>query len=64
MKAVSDLFSPISGKIIEINRGVVDNPSVINDDPHRSGWLMKVEITDPSQLDELMDSEAYKSMLA
>ena len=63
VKAVSDLFSPISGKIIEINLGVVDNPSVINDDPYRSGWLIKVEITDPSQLDELMDSEAYKSML-
>ena len=63
VKTVSDLFSPISGKIIEINLEIVDNPSVINDDPYRSGWLIKVEITDPSQLDKLMDSEAYKSMV-
>jgi glycine cleavage system H protein len=63
VKTVSDLVSPISGKIIEINLEVVDNPSVINDDPYRSGWLIKVEITDPSQLDKLMDSEAYKSMV-
>ena len=63
VKTVSDLVSPISGKIIEINLEVVDNPSVINDDPYRSGWLIKVEITDSSQLDKLMDSEAYKSMV-
>jgi glycine cleavage system H protein len=63
VKAVNDLFSPISGKIIEINVEVVDNPGVINDDPYRSGWLIKVEITGLSQLDKLMDSEAYKSML-
>ena len=63
VKTVSDLVSPISGKIIEINLEVVDNPSVINDDPYRSGWLIKVEITDPSQLDKLMGSEAYKSMV-
>ena len=63
VKTVSDLVSPISGKIIEINLEVVDNPSVINDDPYRSGWLIKVEITDLSQLDKLMDSEAYKSVL-
>ncbi len=63
VKTVSDLVSPISGKIIEINLEVVDNPSVINDDPYRSGWLIKVEIIDPSQLDKLMGSEAYKSMV-
>ena len=63
VKAVSDLFSPIGGKVVATNPGAVDNPETVNTDPYGSGWLIKVEVSDPAQLDALMDSETYKSTL-
>ena len=63
VKAVSDLFSPIGGKIVATNPGVIDNPETVNSDPYGSGWLIKIEVADPAQLDELMDSETYESTL-
>ncbi len=63
VKAVSDLFSPVGGKIVETNPGAVDNPETVNSDPYGSGWLVKIEVADPAQLDELMDSETYESTL-
>ena len=63
VKTVSDLFSPVGGKIIETNSGVVDSPESVNADPYGKGWLIKVELTDPSQLDALMDSTTYESSL-
>ena len=63
VKAVSDLFSPIAGTIVDANSGAIDNRETVNSDPYGSGWLIKVEISDPSQLDELMDAETYETKL-
>lgn len=63
VKAVSDLFSPIGGTIVDTNPMVIDNPETVNSDPYGSGWLIKVEISDSSQLDELMDAETYEATL-
>ena len=63
VKAVSDLFSPIAGTIVDANSAAIDNPETVNTDPYGSGWLIKVEISDPSQLDELMVAETYETQL-
>tara|TARA_B100001971_G_C17804181_1_gene340833 strand:- start:52 stop:426 length:375 start_codon:yes stop_codon:yes gene_type:complete len=63
VKAVSDLFSPIAGTIVDANSAAIDNPETVNTNPYGSGWLIKVEISDPSQLDELMDAETYEATL-
>lgn len=63
VKAVSDLFSPIAGTIVDANSAAIDNPETVNTDPYGSGWLIKVEISDPPQLDELMDAETYEAKL-
>lgn len=59
VKTVSDMLAPCSGKVTEINPEFEENPEVINEDPYGEGWLIKVELSDPSELDNLMDSEAY-----
>ena len=59
VKAVSDLFSPASGKVLEINQGAVDEPKLVNEDPYGAGWLVKLELSDPSELDALMNSDEY-----
>ena len=63
VKAVSDLFCPVKGKIIEINHEVIDNPEVVNTEPYGSGWLIKVQLSDPSKVDDLMDAATYESTL-
>ena len=63
VKAVSDLFSPIAGTIVDANSAAIDTPATVNTAPSGSGWLLKVEISDPSQLDELMDAETYEAKL-
>ena len=63
VKAVSDLFSPVGGKIVATNPGAIANPETVNTDPYGSGWLIKIEVSDPAQLDALMDSETYESTL-
>jgi glycine cleavage system H protein len=63
VKTVSDLFLPVSGKIIEMNTTVNDTPDIINKDPYGKGWLIKMEIDNPSQLNELMDAGAYTALL-
>ena len=63
VKAVSDLFSPISGKVVATNPGAIENPETVNTDPYGSGWLIKIEMSDHAQLDALMDSETYESSL-
>jgi glycine cleavage system H protein len=63
VKAVSDLFSPIGGTIVDTNPMVIDNPETVNSDPYGSGWLIKVEISDSSQRDKLMDAETYEATL-
>lgn len=61
VKTVSDLFMPVSGKVLEKNTALNDNPEAVNTDPYGTGWMIKVEITNPGDLDGLMDAEAYKA---
>ena len=63
VKTVSDLFMPISGKIIEVNSSLEDNPEVVNDDPYGKGWMIKIEMSQPAEIDQLLSSEAYGSLI-
>ena len=58
-KAVSDLFSPVTGKVVEVNDPLVDAPETINDDPYEEGWMIQVEPSDPNELGELLTAKAY-----
>ena len=60
VKTVSDLYLPVSGKITELNKGLDATPEAVNKDPYGSGWMVKIELTNPSDLDSLMDAETYK----
>jgi glycine cleavage system H protein len=64
VKAVSDVYAPLSGEVLEVNEKVADNPELINEDPYGEGWLAKVKLTDPSEVDQLMDVAAYKELLS
>lgn len=63
VKAVSDLFSPVTGKVIEVNQALDGDPMVINRDPYKGGWIIKIQVSDKSQLEQLLDSNSYKSIL-
>lgn len=63
VKTVSDLLAPVSGKVVEINKKLNDGPEVINNDPYNGGWMIKIEIEDPKQLDALMDADAYAAFI-
>lgn len=63
VKAVSDLFSPVTGKVTEINSSLDDDPMVINRDPYGDGWMIKIELSDISQIEQLLDSNSYKSII-
>lgn len=63
VKTVSDLFLPVAGEVLEFNEGLEDAPESVNEDPYGEGWMVKIKISDPSQLDGLMDSAAYQTML-
>ena len=68
VKTTSELFMPITGEIVEFNKEIDedegDNPGIINEDPYEKGWIVKVKISDASQLEDLLDSEAYKAVIA
>jgi glycine cleavage system H protein len=64
VKAVSDVISPLSGEIIEINQDVVDAPETVNEDPYGKGWLIRIRLTDPSETDQLLTVEEYQAALA
>ena len=64
VKAVSDLISPLSGEVLEVNQKVVDEPETVNADPYGDGWLIRIRLTDPSETDALLDVEAYKQVVA
>jgi glycine cleavage system H protein len=64
VKAVSDLISPLSGEVVEINQKVVDEPETVNADPYGDGWLIRIRLSDASEVDELLDAEAYRNLLA
>lgn len=59
VKTVSDMFMPVSGEVLELNSEIESNPELINKDPYNAGWIVKVKMTNPSELNELMDSAAY-----
>ena len=63
VKTVSDLFLPVSGKITHINESLEDNPELINEDPYNKGWIIKMEIQTPSELDELLDADSYQDLI-
>ena len=63
VKAVSDLYSPVSGTITERNDAVIDSPELVNDSPYDSGWMLRVELSDSSELDKLMAHTEYQAML-
>ena len=64
VKAVSDLYAPISGRVVESNREATDNPEIVNDSPYESGWLVKVSPSDPAEVDNLMSPSEYEALLA
>lgn len=64
VKAVSDIYAPVSGKVIEINEALADTPEIVNQSPYDEGWIVVLEIADPTELNELLDSEAYAQLLA
>lgn len=63
VKAVSDLIAPLSGEILEVNQAVVDAPETVNDDPYGEGWLLRIRLSDPSEVQALLDVDAYKQLL-
>lgn len=63
VKTVSDLFMPLTGKIIEINKKLDANPELVNSDPYGDGWMVKIEVSDASQVDSLLSSAAYQTLV-
>ncbi|MBV8562795.1 MAG: glycine cleavage system protein GcvH [Actinobacteria bacterium] len=64
VKAVSDVIAPLSGEVLEVNATVVDAPETVNDDPYGNGWLVRIRLSDPSELEALLDLAAYQQVLA
>lgn len=63
VKAVSDLITPLSGEVIEINQKVVDAPETVNEDPYGEGWLVRIRLSDPAEAEALLDAAAYRQLL-
>lgn len=63
VKTVSDLFMPIAGEVIEFNEEIEASPELVNDDPYGNGWMIKVKVSNPSDLDDLLDADAYKEIV-
>jgi glycine cleavage system H protein len=63
VKAVSDLVAPLSGEVLAVNAKVVDAPETVNDDPYGEGWLIRIRLSDPSEVDSLLDAQAYRALL-
>ncbi len=64
MKAVSDVIAPLSGEVVEVNAAAGTDPELINNDPYGEGWLAKVKLSDPAEVDSLLDVAAYRELLA
>jgi len=63
VKTVSDLYMPADGEVMEVNAALEDNPELVNSDPFGDGWMIRVKISDPSQLDDLLSAEEYQSLI-
>ena len=64
VKAVSDVYAPLSGEIVAVNDGMAEKPELVNEDPYGDGWLVRVRLSDPSEVEQLMDASAYRELLA
>jgi len=64
VKAVSDVIAPLSGEVLEVNQKVVTEPETVNSDPYGDGWLVRIRLSDPAEVDSLLDVEAYKQVVA
>ena len=63
VKSVSEIYSPISGNVVDVNKKLDDSPEIINENPYDDGWLVELEIKDKSEIDSLLDAESYKKMI-
>ena len=63
-KAVSELFAPVSGRVIEVNAGLQDRPELVNEEPYEAGWMLKVQLSDLSEMDNLMSADQYDALTA
>jgi glycine cleavage system H protein len=64
VKAVSDVVAPLSGEILEVNQRAVDEPEIVNDDPYGEGWLIRIRLSDPAEVEQLLDASAYRAHVA
>jgi glycine cleavage system H protein len=64
VKAVSDIYAPVSGTVVEVNEDLPESPEVVNEDPYGDGWLIKVKVSDPADLEDLMDNDEYAELVA
>ncbi len=63
VKAVAELFAPVNGEVTEVNADVIDSPETVNEDPYGNGWMIKISMSDPAELDDLMDASGYEAMI-
>lgn len=63
VKAASELYAPVDGEVVEVNEALADNPGLLNESPEADGWIYKIKMSDASQLDDLMDLDAYKTFI-
>ncbi|MFW5687448.1 MAG: glycine cleavage system protein GcvH [Bacteroidota bacterium] len=63
VKTVSDLFMPVSGEVIEFNEELESNPEIVNKEPYSEGWIVKIKLSNPSEVDDLLDADSYKDIL-
>ena len=64
VKAVSDVYAPLSGEIVAVNEAVAEKPELVHEDPYGDGWLVRIRLSDPSEVEQLMDAAAYRELLA
>lgn len=64
VKAVSELFAPVAGEVVEVNGALDADPALVNTDPYGNGWMIRIRVTDPSELDGLMDADAYEKQIS
>ncbi|MEA2679569.1 MAG: glycine cleavage system protein [Candidatus Binataceae bacterium] len=64
VKAVSDIYAPVSGTVVEVNEDLPESPEVVNEDPYGDGWLIKVKVSDPADLEDLMENDEYAELVA
>ncbi|MHB8760867.1 MAG: glycine cleavage system protein GcvH [Coriobacteriia bacterium] len=64
VKSVSELFTPLSGEVVEVNETLADAPETVNEDPYGDGWMIKVRLSDPAEVDDLLDADGYQAFLA